>query len=165
MAGGTEADGYIFLRLVQMEAGLPDFFGDPGHVGHAPGNDEDVRFGKSRIQFIRQVPVALVDEVVKELSLQIGRGRVLNEFQDGFRVHALGVDEHDQIEAINGVGSELFDIHIRADHFAPAGLEFLLLLGQTEGGGHSLVADMVREQVPVVRHSFHENDRICRERG
>src|ERR1035437_3872839 len=73
------------------------------------------------------------------------------------------MNEHGQVEQTNRVRGELLDIHISRDQFALGGIKLLVLLGQAERGRHAFVSDLVREEVPVVSHPFHQNDRVGRE--
>src|ERR1019366_2283340 len=74
------------------------------------------------------------------------------------------MNEHGQVEQTNRVRRELPDIHIRPHHFALGGVKRLVLLGQAERGRHALIGDFVREEIPVVSHPFHQNDRVGRKR-
>jgi hypothetical protein len=131
-------------------------------MGRSPWYDDVLRLRKPGMDFFHESPIAFAEEIIKELLLKMGR-RELHQFQDRLGVHTLGMNEHNQVEAINRVRGELFDIHIRVHQFA-SGLKLILLLGYTERGRHSFVSDFVRKQIPVVSHSFHKNDRVGRER-
>src|ERR1017187_9515569 len=72
------------------------------------------------------------------------------------------MNEHDQVEEANRVRRELRHIHVSGDYFALGWVKLLVLLGQAKGGRHAFVSNMVREEIHVVAHSFHQNDRIGR---
>src|SRR5438105_48278 len=106
-------DGLVFARLGHME---PRFFksaSDPGHMGGAPGDNDIIRVRKTSMDFFEQMPIAFEEKVVEKLLLKIRRRRILQYFKDILRIHSSGMDEHDQIEEINRILRELFNIHVR----------------------------------------------------
>src|SRR6185437_11377116 len=164
VSNGTKPQRRVFPGFLQTKTGLLNFSRDLGHVGRAPRYNDVFRLRESALDFVQEAPVALPEEIVQKLFLKLGSRRILYQCLYILRVQPLGINEHDPVEEINRGWGELFDIHISPHQPFPAWLELLHLLGDAERGRHALVTDPVREQMPAVRHAFHENDRVGRKR-
>jgi hypothetical protein len=95
IASGMESDRHNFPGFVQVEARLLNFSGDSRHVGRSPGHDDVVRLRKPGMDFFQEMPIALPEEIIKELLLKMGRLRELRQLQHGLGVHTLCMNEHD----------------------------------------------------------------------
>src|SRR6185369_8880616 len=114
----TEPDRYIFLGFLYKKARFLNLSCNLRHMGRSPGHDEVLRLRKTGMDFFHESPIALSEKIIKELLLKMGR-RELHQLQDRLGVYALGMNEHNQVEAINRVRVELFDIHISLNQLTP----------------------------------------------
>ena len=112
---------------------------------------------------VQDVAIAFEEKVVEQLFLKVRRRGILHYLEKIFSRDTPGMDEHDEVEEINGVGGELFNVHVRPHQVNGARLKLVLLLDQSKRFGHSPVRNLVRQQVPVVGHTLHQNECVARE--
>ena len=68
-----ETDYPVFLAFVQTEPGRLNFPGNLRHVGHSPRHDDVIRLRKPGLDFFPEMPVALPEQIVPELVIQMLR--------------------------------------------------------------------------------------------
>src|SRR5579859_802597 len=107
------------------------------------------------MNLLQKMPIAFSEQVLKKLFLKMRWRRVLGKFDQILCADTLGMQEHDEVEQIDGVGCKLLHVDVGGHHLDWGWPERSFLRRQPERFGHSPVSDTVGQQMLFVTYSFH----------